>query len=37
MTAANDPAAGTQPAQPLYDDFTGRNPIVIPAGWITTK
>ena len=33
MTAALDPAAGTHPAQPLYDDFTDRKPIVIPAGW----
>jgi alpha-mannosidase len=33
MTAARDPAAGTRPARPLYDDFTGRKPIVIPEGW----
>ena len=33
MTAANDPAAGTRPARPLYDDFTNRKPIVIPKGW----
>jgi len=37
MTAARDPAAGTQPAQPLYDDFTGRKPIVIPEGWANSK
>jgi len=33
MTAANDPAAGTLPARPLYDDFANRKPIVIPKGW----
>ena len=31
MTAARDPAAGTRPARPLYDDFTDRKPIVIPV------
>jgi hypothetical protein len=33
MTVAQDPAAGTAPARPLYDDFTNRKPIVIPPGW----
>ena len=37
MTAANDPAAGTRPAQPLYDDFTGRAPIVLADGWANSK
>lgn len=33
VTVAHNPAAGTQPAQPLYDDFTNRAPIHLPAGW----
>lgn len=37
MTAAQNPAAGTNPARPLYDDFTDRKPIVIPKGWAAVE
>jgi len=35
MTAAQDPAASTRPARPLYDDFTNRQPITIPKNCAT--
>jgi len=37
ITAANDPAADIHPASPLYDDFTNRPPIVLPAGWANSN
>jgi alpha-mannosidase len=37
VTAALDPAAGTAPAQPLYDDFTNRTPIALPEGWANAR
>lgn len=36
-TAALDDHDATQPAQPLYDDFTNRKPIELPAGWANAK
>lgn len=37
MTAALDPAAATEPAQPLYDDFANRQPTRLPKGWANAK
>jgi alpha-mannosidase len=37
VTAAQDDNAATQPAQPLYDDFTGRQPMVKRCDWTTLE
>lgn len=36
-TAAWDGHDATQPAHPLYDDFTNRKPIQLPEGWANSK
>lgn len=36
-TAALDHHDATQPAHPLYDDFTNRKPIDLPDGWANLK
>lgn len=37
VTAALDNHDATQPAQPLYDDFSNRKPIQMPDGWANLK
>jgi alpha-mannosidase len=36
-TVAQDDHDATQPAQPLYDDFSDRKPIQLPDGWANSK
>jgi len=37
VTAALDDHDATQPAHPLYDDFSDRKPIQLPDGWANAK
>ncbi|MGH7950367.1 MAG: alpha-mannosidase [Limisphaerales bacterium] len=36
-SVAQDNNDATQPAQPLYDDFSNRKPIILPDGWANSK